>query len=445
MLKSLKKLTYIFLSLIVVISLSSCGGSDFPDDPQDLSYTGILVLQKPNDSYKGTHLLMLDSANTSDRSVLPLRSLSLNLSMTDYLNHSVKVDGSMNEKDDVFEVSKLVIIADSTLDATDDSPVEYMNSDLGFQFIYPGNWALEEGTDSVQLYSPSKNEDMIDTIQVIQVPFKYRPEEAMPNESAITSVKETSVVATSSDFGEELTSFLDKNYSSIGDIKRRSVGSDSLIGAELVDMDVNHVFLYRNGLVYDILFIPYDLSSSDSSIDDDRLVYMDIVNSFKFVGFTPEGHDVDMNDYAKPDTVSKVTTPSGETDEASDAYTPELDLKMTSFESLPFHFVSSYPASWYYSGSSSSNANVAHHYGFSDKNFEDGEEIISLDVYRGDFPSGSSIVLGKNDVTVVDKGENVDLYLTVDGQKYRIYGPSSNLDIMKAMASSISPVSNASE
>ena len=107
------------------------------------------------------------------------------------------------------------------------------------------------------------------------------------------------------------------------------------------------------------------------------------------------------------------------------------------FQSSTYDFQAQYPSNWYYSGNGGSG-DVLHHYGFSNKPVENGNELVSIDIVSGSLPAGSPISVGSNQgVKVTSDGETVIYIKRSDGSLYKIHGTSSNEAYIIDVAASI--------
>lgn len=382
----MRKLIFLLSS---VLFLSACSFDNaFKDDPDLISLSGLLQEQKSNDEYSGTHLLI-----DENKAVTALRSLSFNLSGQQYLNNKVQVVGFLNTEDKVFEVSGISVLEVLDESKTDADAEIYRNTDLGFEIRYYEDWKLEENGNVAFV---SKD---LDSVEIEQIVF------------------ESAEVLNPSDAAGFLKEYVKQVYPGVADFEKylRKIGADNLDAVKLEEKvgDLHYLF-YRNGLIYRISFVPSEKSMNSL---DNALVFEEMVSSFRFTGFTVD---------------------TGVLDEELDVVVPleKSDVEFTSFESLPYKFKASYPADWYYAGNSGSG-DVLHHYSFSNEAVTEENILISLDVLSSSIPAGKSIGLGKNKGVKVESGEDVNVYLTVNGQNYRVTGPKEYEAIIMDMAGSI--------
>lgn len=416
----MKKFSFLLSILVGVLFLTGCTGSDFQDDPVMEMIVGILSEQSSGDDLAGSHII----TNKEDNDVA-VRSLSLNLSRENYLGNEVQALGFYNSEDGVFEITGLSVLSIIEEVSAEVEFALYGNTDLGFEINYYDNWELSDSADEVSFVAPDLDDNGLDTdsVEITQFIFDYTPK-----------ISEEGEVDT------PLISFMAAYYPEVNDLGEMmsKIGIDALDAVELDSDDGTDYFLYRNGLVYQISFIP----SPSKPLSENAQAFNEMIRSFRFTGFTVD-EPIEESDLDEEDGFVEEDAADEDEDESVVDFSalPAVDMNFTRFESLPYHFSAEYPASWYYSGSSSSDSNVKHHYGFSDEAVEDGNpELISLDVISGAIPSGQKLNISGLDATKVNENGGVSLYVTVDGQNYRISGDLAHEAIMMTMVSSILPV-----
>lgn len=398
----MKKLI-LLCALFLSMNLFGCGEDvmqdDFKDEAEKENIVGVISEQGPSGEYKGTHLLTLDNG-----SITPLRSISVNLSSDRYIDNKVELTGFMNPSDDVFEVSEIVLIDEiEEEDEEEEAELEtFKSSFLGFKVDYYSNWMVKELENQAIFTAKSGNE-----IIVTQIPFAYSPPSTDEPSDTILSPLETYL----KEYYPEIDEY-DDLFHVIGDSDLDAVKLDD--GNDKLD----HI-LYRNGLIYKLTFYPVD----SESVDDEQRDYMDMVNSFNFIGFSDE-------------EVGEVE----EAEATESASLPSTDLDFTYFESLPYHFRGKYPSSWYYAGTRNGDGGVIHHYSFSDEAIENGNELISLDLISGDLPAGQSENLNGNQIVKTYQGTDIVIGVEVEGQKYLFKADKQYEDIVIHMAASIERV-----
>lgn len=395
-----KKIFIFSVLLMSSIFLFGCSvGGFFKDDADITSKVGILN-DKPSDSTDGgSHILVDENSNTT-----PLRSLVLNLGSSEYLNNKVQVMGFMNTKDDVFEVSGVSVLEVLSTDKVDKNLVSYKNTDLGFEMNYPSSWQLEDLGDSITLTAPTlKNETAgkPDMVTILQTPFVFDP--VAPNKDSIK---------------DALFAYAEKNLPQMANPSAylNKIGED-MLDALKIPRDTNEdVYLYRNGLVYQISFV-----AGNPSVAENKNAYNNILSSFKFTGFTSDVSD-------SGDVQDDLASVSEET-------LPILDLKFSVFESLPFKFKGEYPAKWYYSGAKASMAESSYHYSFTET--ADSEELVGMDILSGNLPEGKKLKIGSLEGIEIDSGDIIKLYVKVDKTLFLLSGNKQYRDILLVMSSRI--------
>jgi len=160
----MKKLLLLTISLFSLFAFAACSSDldNFKDEAEITNIKGILEEKESSDSFKGSYKLV-----SKDDKIIPLRSLSIKLGSKQYLNNMVTVSGLMNEEDNVFEVTGVMINEVLSEDSYKGKFVSYKNSELNFQFKYYDDWSLIEGTSAVAFYANADEETpMIDSEQV---------------------------------------------------------------------------------------------------------------------------------------------------------------------------------------------------------------------------------------------------------------------------------------
>lgn len=372
----MKKLLF---AILLVFTFSSCGLIDdaFRDEPVLTSETGILTEQIPGDEYVGTHLL------TDGVTVTPLQSLTINLSSRQYLGNRVQLMGFLNEENGVFEVTGV-----SVLELTDQSVAQvsfatYRNTDWGIQLKYYDDWELTETDDEITFFAPALTDEADnDMVTILQFPFDS------PNSS--------------------ISDFTTQFYPEITNPSFHQIGADNLDAFKL-EIETPNVdyFLLRDDMIYQLSFV-----AGENFIAANKRVFNEMVSEFRFVGFTVEAEGAV---------------------EAAEEISTDDSAELPAFESLPYHFTAQYPQNWYYAGSRGAESNILRHYGFSDEPLTDENEILSLDVISDASPSSTAR-------KVYESGGILSIYITIDGQNYRVRGDSSYESIMLSMTGSITPV-----
>jgi hypothetical protein len=425
----MRKIILVSALVLVTLGLASCSfDSIFKKNPESNTLAGLLIEQPLDDQYSGSHLLMDDSGNV----VTTLRSLSINLSSSKYLNNKVQVIGKVNLDDDVFEVEGISVL--EVIDPTNSNRefVEYKNTDLGFRIKYYSDWEVSEVGNQVTFSSPSENEATdLDKIAIVQSPFQYQLPEVTSEDSSVvsTDVIDSTVVveepvAEPVDMAKEaLKAYAEENNYANPDSLMRRVGIDK-VDALKVDGtgDDTDYFLYRSGFIYKFSFI----SSKTTPIAENKNIFNEMLAEFQFMGFTVD----DNGDLTEGATISEDTIDS-EVIDTDTAETEPVSIEgMTTFESSLYHFAAQYPKNWYYAGTRGTDGQVLHHYGFSDESLEEAtNELISLDVMSSTQADNQSV-----------NGSMFIAYVNVDGRTYRISGDKEYKDVISSMAKSIVPI-----
>jgi len=410
--------------MILSILVSGCIFDDtFKADPDIEDVAGILM--EDDGSGTGTHYLI-----TGVDADIPVRSLTFNLTDDQYLGNEVQLMGSYNEEDGVFEATGITLLRVMTPpESSEANFITFRDTDFGVEFKYYDSWDLTQGAD-IELEAPAEDGDRADTISITQGQFTYA--DSLDDE------------------GDQMTplgAYLEENFPELSDEDvTRKIGPDNLDAIEIAfDAKEIDYFLYRNGLIYNISFRDNGLISEEHGRE-----FNELVSEFRFIGFTVEDAIVDNAnpDGIKDDVESEEETgeePEEEPDEVVTGILPDTNLNLTTFESLPYSFRADYPASWYYSGERGQEPGVLHHYGFSDEEIDEDNEILSLDVISDSIPSGSSVNYGGPDIVTTSSGGEFAAYLELDGQNYKVSGDKEYEDLILNMAASISKVEREEE
>lgn len=393
----MKKISLIVLAIAVVgIMFSACNVEEqFQDEPDLSSLTGILAEQNNSDKEAGSHFLIDEEGEK-----IPVRSLAINLSSVRYLNNRVEVFGFINKEDDVFEITGISVVELLSDEREELSEFkEYENPDLGFKIKYYDSWTVSTTDNSLTFFAPQN-----DKVTISQQAFDYSP-----------------TIAEDGSSDSALSAYLKQNRPDVVDITplMNKIGVDQLDAVKIEQKNGNvEYFLYRFGLIYKIEFVPANQSS------ENKEVFAEMLQEFRFTVFDDLGHEETTD----------------ETSGLSNANLPVLDIDLTTFESLPYHFSGKYPASWYYAGEAGKESGVLHHYGFSDESLTSDNELISLDVISNSIPSGQKLTLGEKKFTVSKSGGKYTLYLTVGDRNYKVSGDDDYENLIVVMADSITAI-----
>lgn len=391
----ISKTSFLVLSVVLFVG---CGGGLGKDEPEFTSMEGTLEDQKSGDDFAGTHLLI-----DEDGLETPVRSLKINLSDKNYLHNKVDVTGFMSE-DDVFQIDSIEVLEVVDGDEEKGKFVEYVNDKLGFKLKYYDDWKIDDNAASIVMFtSPDK-----DMVEVRVIDYAYVPD-VDENGDALVPLE---------------SYFLTE--AGVDDIRPlvNKVGPDKLdaVKTERADGGIEYS-LYRAGKIYQISYIPSEDSKSDVEVD------------IAFDAMMAELVFIPISESASEEVVDEAVEEEVVVEEMEDFGLTAI------FESLPYHFSGNYPSDWYYAGSKSSTDGVLHHYAFSDEIIEDSNELLRLDVLSSiDLPSGSKVEMNGENFTVVNKGEEVEVYTVLEDRAYRIQGPSEYRDLMLQMGASLHPL-----
>lgn len=383
----------------MIMLLSSCVSETFKDDPEFTAMKGVMTAQKSNDEYDGTHLITDETGK-----ITPIRSLSINLDSSKYLNNEIEALGVLNPEDAVFEVTGISVIEVLVTESEKAESVLYKNTEFGFELYYSSSWKVGE-IDNKVIFSHIQDEEnqRREEIVVEQIPYSYYPkisEDGSSDSPLIAYFLET----TEEDVSQKIN----------------KVGVDSLdaVKEENADNSIVYTF-YRSGLIYRVSYTP------DDGVDNLAVknIFLEMINSFRFIGFEVDG----------PEEVVDEDQPEESSVELS-------DLELTSFESLPYFFSGKYPKSWYYAGIRGDANGVKHHYGFSDESVTEANELISLEVLSGANFSGQKQVLNGRELFVQSGSGVYTIFFTLDGQHYKVSGKSEYEDLILTIALTIEAI-----
>jgi hypothetical protein len=418
----MKKILSISALLLITISLISCSltGSG---KPEVTNFTGILTEQTPDDSYTGSHLLLDDAGKV----ITPLRSLTINLSNSEYLDNKVQILGKLNTADNVFEVTGLSVLEVVDKNKVKHELTEYKNMDLGFRLKYYSDWKVTEGGNIVTFTAPGEEGSSPDEIVITQSPFLY--EAPVATEPVTPTVNDVDVNE------QALKAYAEENnYSTtlklIGPDRMNALEIDTPV--KMTTLYVTDYFVYRNSYVYNLRFTP---SATNPTVEN-KNIFNEMLSEFQFLPFgSGSTTTVTPDATTSSDTTTlDTTTPSDKGSTSTDTEIFTIDSSDTSsFESALYHFSAKYPADWYYSGTKGVETDIAHHYAFSD-NAETESELIGLDIMKNGKPAGQP--------DAQTSGDTYTVYATVDGQTYKISGKKEYKNFIDTMAKSITPIQN---
>jgi hypothetical protein len=397
------------VAFMAVVGLTACGSvsdDNYRDEPELSSLDGILTEQLNTDGEPGTHFLELENGDK-----VSLNSLEINLSDVAYLDNRLKATGVMNSEEEIFTVTGISVFEIlSDVKAVVVEFIEYENPDLGFVMQYYNDWKVGTSLNTVVFTAPNPDVEgdlsKDSSVVISQSMFGYEPTidpETQEQDTPLDAYKALHF-AWVDDFGDHMVK--------MGPDQLDAIKVEEKAGAIMY-------YLYRFGLIYEIKFEPGDVASN---VDKDLVSFNEMVSQFSFMPF--EEHGVGIGSEDSPPEDKEVDTDEG-------VSIPEVDMKMTSFESLLFKFSGKLPANWYYAGTS--QPGTLHHYGFSEEVVEDGNEIIGLDVLAESDHTGPG-------VSTETQGDDFFAYILVGGQHFRVTGPSEYSDLITLMAASIEPL-----
>ena len=257
----MKKILSILALLTIILAFGSCSlNSVFKKNPEANTYSGLIVEQTPDDDYAGSHILVDENGDI----VTPIRSLTINLSSSKYLNNKVQIIGEKNKDDGVFEVSGISVLEVINPDNLKREFTEYKNTDFGFRLKYYSDWKVEELGNVLTFIAPSENEAMdMDKIVITQSPFQYEVEPVVQEnvvEPEIGAELEVPVVDDRTVAKEALKSYAEQNSiipSQNFDNALRKIGPDKMVALKTEGSDnKTDYYLYRSGFIYQISFVP---------------------------------------------------------------------------------------------------------------------------------------------------------------------------------------------
>lgn len=404
----MKKLLALLGVVFVIIGLSACSvNQEFQDGPSLVSMSGVLVEQTASDKESGTHFLIDDAQKKT-----AVRSLTINLSGDEYLNNKVAATGVMNTSDNVFEITGLTVSSILSKNTKQNKPLEYKSTEVGIKLTYFDDWKVTTAKDKTVTFTAplATGAKSPAVVTISQKPFVYEPK---------TKADGSTDSALEAYYAQEY-----KGKSVFAKTMLSKIGVDQMDALKNILGKTNYV-LYRSGLIFNLDYTPADPSKAD-----DENTFNKMVADFQFISIDPSAAEA---------TSSILPIDSPVLITASDL--PKLDMDMTPFESLPYQFKGQYPSKWYYAGvKSMANAEILHHYGFSDE-ATGTKEIISLDVLSDGIPGGGNkLTFGGKNFDVFEKGDTYTVYTTLKTRNFRIMGPSTYKDLILVMAADIDSV-----
>ncbi|MFA5821145.1 MAG: hypothetical protein WC873_03555 [Candidatus Gracilibacteria bacterium] len=392
----MKKLA--LLGLVAMLAFSACSfGDPFQDDPEITSMEGVLSEQVYGDTYAGTHLL-----TEKDGTGIPLNSLAINLSSSEYLENRVKVMAAEDSETGVFEVTGISVLERLNPDNKRHSFVSYKNTDMGFQMKYYDDWKMKSDENQVIFLAPEADEtDDVDKIVISYETFEY-----------------TAVSTGSNAKKDPLIAYMNAKHSDVTGIDSlfREIGPDKLTAIEVSNAaGKTDYYLYRSGFIYHFSYLPFGVVNADN-----LNAFKQMLAEFQFTGFTVDGVEEDVG---------------VDMDESIGASLPVVDMALAPFQSDSFKFQGKYPAKWYYAADASVTAGVVRHYVFSEE--ADGEELIGMDIMSGDKREGDALGISGFQMSKKTEGGKVYVDAFVEGRTYRFSGSSEYSDLMIVLASEI--------
>lgn len=389
-----------------LVAVAGCGlQEEFQAEPSQLSVSGILIEQTAKDKEGGTHFIIGENEKKTSS-----RSLTINLSGTEYLNNKVKVSGILNQTDNVLEVTGISVVEILSKDTRQVQQLEYKDSEAGFRLTYFDDWKISSGVDNAVVFTAPMDVNAKTTIPAVvkieQKPFRY---EQKPLEDGSTKM------------------VLEEYYEGLNEGKSldlntlSKIGVDQMPAIKTVSKGKIQYTLYRTGLIYDLGFVA---GVPENAADED--VFNKMVSDFQFIEMEVVSDEL----ITKPD--------AGDQNKVDPA---KSDIDMTAFESLPYKFSGKYPSKWYYAGvKTTSDGDILHHYGFSDKVITKDNELIGLDVLSGALPTGGNSISFAGKKLMVLEGEGYyKVYTSAGDRNFRFVGSADYKEIMFLMAVSLSP------
>ncbi len=393
---------FLIFGLLATMMFSSCSfGDPFQDDAETKSMEGVLSEQVYGDNYAGTHLL-----TEKDGTEIPLNSLAINLSSSEYLENRVKVMAAEDTETGVFEVTGISVLEKLNPDSKRHSFVAYKNTDLGIQMKYYDDWKIKSEDSQITFLAPDDEETgNVDKIVISHEEFSYTPVSTGANAKK-----------------DPLIAYFNEKRSDVTGIESlfREIGPDKLAAVEIKNsVGKTDFYLYRSGFIYRFSYIPYG-----EIIEENLNAFRQMMSEFRFIGFTVDGEDEDVG---------------LEVDESIGSELPVVDTVLAPFESESFKFQGMYPAKWYYAATASATPGVVRHYVFSDES--EGDELIGMDILSGDKRDGSPLGISGQEMSKKFSDGKVFVDVFVDGRTYRFSGASEYTDLLIVLASKIAPLS----
>ncbi|MDX9971014.1 MAG: hypothetical protein RBS56_03875 [Candidatus Gracilibacteria bacterium] len=399
----------VVLSVLTVLFFSSCGSYVDNGGAKAMRISGILSVQPSNDPNPGTHLLSGD-----DLKVYPVSSILVKLSDPKYLGNKVELIGSFDPSTNLFSVSGISVLEelkDLDSELNEAVLVEYKNSDFGFQTKYYDNFTVLEEENKVIFSSPNYETDkgeVFDKVEFAQFQFSY--------DSSVFDAEQND---------SPLKNYLATNFPEISNFDNfaTKIGPDLLDSVRLEnEFGGDDLFLYRNGLIYRISFIPSDALNIDA---ENKRIFEEMVNNFTFIGFTVEESysDPSVATGENEDVLSNENIQENQSNSTGILSLDYNNSDFAGFESKSFGFKSVYPKQWYYEGINSGEPGVNYSYVFADNDTPSMDPLYSLSVVSS-MPNMSFKDVQVNGVALKTSRTDDEFYayIEISGKKFLCKG-----------------------
>lgn len=374
------------LASLTLLSISGCSSAS---DPKAL--VGILE-KNTSQNMPGTHYLLAEDGEKT-----PLNSLFLNLSQKEYLDNKVEAFGALNTDTEIFQVEGIKVLEVLSTAILDPEMVVYQNEKIGFSVGYYNDWEISENEEMV-LFEANNG----DSVEMRKMAFEFTADTENEEEVDVQALKAFTQNA-------EI------------EIKSTNMTGKSTAIQE-ADGGMIEYLLYRPDFIYSFSYMP----GLDADPENEK-IFREMFAEFKFIPIN-EG----------PSEEDEVEAENEDSEESSieEMEKPDLDIKMTEFESLPYSFKGKLPAAWYYAGSRGSEDGVRHRYDFSPDPLLDEEtdelmldtSVIRLEIIDEDKIPGGEIEL---------EGGIYTMYRSLDDKGFKISGPAEYKDLITTMLLSI--------
>ncbi|MBT4384239.1 hypothetical protein HOD30_00655 [Candidatus Peregrinibacteria bacterium] len=308
---------------------------------------------------------------------------------------------------DVFEVRRISDIPEEEIEEIAVGNESFKSTSMGFSFQYPAEWSLSKFVDSVRIDAPKVENEDEDNEEGVELELDYMTAGKLDH-----YVELSNILTRDADIHEYATA----NYPDATLRGEAFLGTDSQFAMhyETANGDLLYFMPRSDGQLFELSF--FHPSDDETMLGYHKNDFARLLSSFRFIPFETE---LEVSD----EETEEVEDPEVEPEPEPAA--PISDVEQVSedtyheFESSPFNFKISYPASWYYSGGAGG-------YDFNPDPIEDEvDALLRLDLNANSTEGRSTI------------GSTVTITIELDGRYYSISGPAEYEEVIQVMIDSI--------